>query len=143
MKNKKIKVELTLETLVPITEDHGGYESGECLLCDASGWLVEHRFGHPYGTKGVNADLVHKKNCPINKELNLKGTKMQNTVKSILESANVYTLDLELRLLRHMFNDSPKPKIDPTCKTCNDSGRVPTFDQTSQTADADPCPDCQ
>ena len=29
------------------------------------------------------------------------------------------------------------------CPTCSDSGRIPTFDQASQTADADPCPDCQ
>jgi len=28
------------------------------------------------------------------------------------------------------------------CPTCNDSGRVPTFDQASGLADADPCPDC-
>lgn len=28
------------------------------------------------------------------------------------------------------------------CVTCGDSGRVPTFDQASGLADADPCPDC-
>ena len=69
MRNQKITVTTTLKKLVPITEDHGGYEAGECILCDASGWLVEHRFGHPYETKDVGADLIHKKNCPINKIL--------------------------------------------------------------------------
>ena len=69
MKNKKITVTIALKKLVLITEDHGGYEAGECLLCDASGWLVENRFGHSYGTKDTGADLVHKKNCPMNKEL--------------------------------------------------------------------------
>ena len=68
MKNKKILVEIDIRKLVPINEDHGGYKVGECLLCGASGWL-EGRFGHPYGTKDTGADLVHKKNCPINKEL--------------------------------------------------------------------------
>ena len=58
-----------MKKLVQITGDHGGYLSGECLLCTASGWLVEHRFGYAYGTKDTGADLIHKKNCPINKEL--------------------------------------------------------------------------
>ena len=68
MKSKKIKVKIDLKKLVRITEDHGGYEVGECLLCDASGWL-EGRFGHPYGTKDTGADLKHEKNCPINSEI--------------------------------------------------------------------------
>jgi len=67
-KNKKIKVEISIQKIVRITEDYGGYEAGECLLCDASGWL-EGRFGYPYGTKDASADLVHKKDCPMNKEL--------------------------------------------------------------------------
>ena len=29
------------------------------------------------------------------------------------------------------------------CPTCNDSGRIPTFDQASGLADADFCPDCR
>ena len=69
MKDKKIIVKLNMRKLVRITEDHGGYEAGECLLCDASGWLVDPEFGHPYGAKDVGADLQHKKGCPINKEL--------------------------------------------------------------------------
>lgn len=68
MKHKKIRVELSAEKLVQVTGDHGGYETGECLLCGASGWL-EGRFGRPYGAKDAGADLVHKKSCPINKEL--------------------------------------------------------------------------
>ncbi|KKN02469.1 hypothetical protein LCGC14_1117460 [marine sediment metagenome] len=39
--------------------------------CDASGWL-EGRFEHPYGEKDTGADLVHKKNCPINLEIRKK-----------------------------------------------------------------------
>lgn len=62
-----MKVEIDVKKLVRITENHGGYEVAECLLCDASGWL-EGRFGHPYGTKDAGSDLIHKKNCPINKE---------------------------------------------------------------------------
>lgn len=69
MRNKKIIVKLSMRKLVPITEDHGGYATGECLLCDASGWLVDNRFGHHYSTKDIGADLQHKKGCPINKEL--------------------------------------------------------------------------
>lgn len=69
VKDKKITVEISIQKIVRITEDHGGYEVGECLLCDASGWLVENRFGHPYGAKDTGADLCHKKDCPINKEL--------------------------------------------------------------------------
>jgi len=68
MKNKKITVKLNLKKLVPITGNHGGYLAGRCLLCDASGWLDD-RFGHSYDTKDAGADLVHKKDCPINKEL--------------------------------------------------------------------------
>ncbi len=68
IKNKKIKVELELQELVRVTEDHGGYLVGECLICKASGWL-EDRLGQAYGAKDAGADLVHKKSCPINKEL--------------------------------------------------------------------------
>ena len=67
---KKITAKINLQKIVRVTEDHGGYEVGECLLCDASGWL-EGNLGHPYGTKDAGADLVHKKNCPINKEIKL------------------------------------------------------------------------
>jgi len=68
MKNKKITVEINILRIVSITENHGGYLVGKCLLCNASGWLDE-RLGSPYGTKNADADLVHKKSCPINKEL--------------------------------------------------------------------------
>ena len=64
----KITVKIDALKFVRVTEDHGGYEAGECLLCDASGWL-EGRLGHPYGAKDVGADLQHEKNCPINKVL--------------------------------------------------------------------------
>lgn len=65
----KITVEIDIEKLVPITDDHGGYEAGECLLCGASGWLVENRLGYHYKDKDVGADLQHKKACPMNKEI--------------------------------------------------------------------------
>ena len=68
MNAKKIKVEIDIRKIVRVTEDHGGYEAGECILCDASGWL-EGRLGLPYGSENTGADLVHKKNCPINNEL--------------------------------------------------------------------------
>ncbi|KKL57197.1 hypothetical protein LCGC14_2237850 [marine sediment metagenome] len=65
---KKITVKLDIQKIVRITGNHGGYETGECLLCEASGWL-EGEFGSPYSTKDTGADLVHKKNCLMNKVL--------------------------------------------------------------------------
>ena len=69
MKNKKLTITLSMEKLVPVTEDHGGYKAGKCLLCGTPGWLVENRFGRPHNAKNIGADLQHKKNCPVNKEL--------------------------------------------------------------------------
>ena len=40
------------------------------------------------------------------------------------------------------MTDHKEIKEQPKCKTCGDSGTIPTFDQASQLADADPCPDC-
>ncbi len=68
MRNKKITVKIDIQKVIIITGDDGGYESGYCFLCNASGWL-EGEYGHPYGAKDTGADLVHEKNCPINKEL--------------------------------------------------------------------------
>ena len=65
---KKLKVEINLQKVIIITGDDGGYESGYCILCDASGW-IKGKLGLPYGTKDVGSDLVHKKNCPVNKEI--------------------------------------------------------------------------
>lgn len=38
------------ENMIVCTEDHGGYKSGFCAVCNASGWLSK---------------LEHKKGCPV------------------------------------------------------------------------------
>ncbi len=61
--------------VVIVTEDHGGYLAGECIACNALGWL-EPRYGYPYRVKGtvIGSGVVHKKGCPMNKVLNDDGT---------------------------------------------------------------------
>ena len=71
---KKIKLYLTLNKVVRVTEDHGGYEVAECIACGASGWL-EGRLGHPYGAKDTGADLKHKQNCPVNQFIDITKVK--------------------------------------------------------------------
>ena len=46
-------------------------------------------------------------------------------------------------IMQDMFHCIDQALALLPCPTCNDSGRVPTFDQASGLADADPCPDCQ
>lgn len=38
---KKIDVTVTLsaDTLIRVLENHGGYKSGICIVCGATGWL--------------------------------------------------------------------------------------------------------
>jgi hypothetical protein len=67
------KIEVSADKLVTVTEDHGGYHGGECLICGECGWIVEQPFGIPYnGDKELNA-LRHKKSCPVGAQLDKQG----------------------------------------------------------------------
>jgi hypothetical protein len=67
------KIEISADKLVIVTEDHGGYHGGECLVCGECGWIVEQQFGIPYnGNKELNA-LKHKKSCPVGARLDKQG----------------------------------------------------------------------
>ena len=69
---KKIAVELDLDVIVRITDNHGGYLAGECIACGASGWIVERRHGFSHGSEDKwPAELHHKARCPVNKHLGL------------------------------------------------------------------------
>lgn len=61
-----------------------------------------------------------------------------------LEECSKNDLLLKLAAAYHQISQLEEQlEGKPTCKTCGDSGTVPTFDQASQTADADPCPKCK
>ncbi len=46
-RKKKPKLLFKRQELIIVTEDHGGYEAGMCVLCGSSGWIdnIEHRAG--------------------------------------------------------------------------------------------------
>ena len=71
-------VAVPIGLIVQTTSNDGGYLSGECLLCGASGVTVagppSSRYGYPYGTKDVMGNrLFHKKSCPMNGLLSSTG----------------------------------------------------------------------
>lgn len=71
---KKITLELDVDTIARITSNHGGFYGGECIACDASGWL-EPRHGYPHGSKeGMGNQVHHKPDCPMNAHLNDDGS---------------------------------------------------------------------
>jgi hypothetical protein len=59
-------VEIHIDKVVQVTENHGGYLGGHCLSCGALGWL-DGKYGYAFGTKNVEAHLTHKKGCPMNR----------------------------------------------------------------------------
>lgn len=62
----KIKLEIELEKLIVITENHGGYLVGQCIVCGESGWLGG-KLGYRAGAKQVPGNhLKHKHSCPVN-----------------------------------------------------------------------------
>jgi len=70
----KITLKKDIEKIVVVTEDHGGFLEGECIACDETGW-IDGKYGYRYGVKGVPGNhLIHKKNCVMNKFLNIDGT---------------------------------------------------------------------
>lgn len=80
-------VAVPIEKIVIVTENHGGYLGGKCILCGACGWLDEERKGYngklgfplyaieskanPTGIMGNR--LFHKENCPMTHALDDKG----------------------------------------------------------------------
>lgn len=69
---KKINVNLSLDNLVPITSNDGGYTGGKCLCCGAMGWNVEQRWGRPLGSPKTH-DFEHKPHCPVGNALDANG----------------------------------------------------------------------
>jgi hypothetical protein len=67
------KILIDAKKVVQITGDHSGYKSGQCLCCEASGWLDYPHYGYPFGTKGKETKVVHKRSCPMNKVLGPRG----------------------------------------------------------------------
>lgn len=73
---KKIALELDVDVVVQITENHGEYHVGRCLACDESGWLTFARHGYPFPRKSSwsTTQLRHKENCQMNVHLNDDGS---------------------------------------------------------------------
>jgi len=71
-------VNIKPEQAIIVTGNDGGYKSGYCLICGASGWL-EGNLGHHYKDKNnPGADLQHKKDCPVNQEIKRKGKQVKS-----------------------------------------------------------------
>ena len=69
------KINLDINKIVQVTENHGGYLAGNCLACDASGWM-DTKFGYPFRVRSLvmSNRLTHKLECPMNKYLKIDGT---------------------------------------------------------------------
>ena len=72
---RKIPVDLSIDVVVAITENHGGYMGGRCLSCNEEGWL-EPRYGYPHRVKAkvMGTLLIHTARCPMNTVLNDDGS---------------------------------------------------------------------
>lgn len=69
-----MKIELQLNDVVVIDENHGGYLGGHCIACKASGW-IEGRYGIAASAPKRGAHLCHTKTCPVNKLITATGNK--------------------------------------------------------------------
>lgn len=72
----KVVLELDVQDVVVITENHGGYLTGKCVGCKADGWLGDTGYGYPARSrrKGAGYHLKHKASCPMNDILNNDGS---------------------------------------------------------------------
>lgn len=61
-------ISVPIEKLVVVTENHGGYTAGRCVICGAGGWICYDKIGVPHGTKDTNS-LVHEADCPVGQAL--------------------------------------------------------------------------
>lgn len=52
------------EILVQVTDNHGGYLGGRCLVCHATGWL-DGKMGYRHGTNVMGNRLIHTEDCPV------------------------------------------------------------------------------
>lgn len=66
-----VTIQKNAKDLIIITGNLGGYKTGYCFACDASGWIDG--YGYPNRVKGKGAHLQHKAKCPMNKVLNDNG----------------------------------------------------------------------
>lgn len=73
MTKKAPKVNVSADKLVIITDDHGGYTAGQCVVCGNVGWLVEKRYGLPFGSRSQDNAMRHAKTCPMNNVLTSEG----------------------------------------------------------------------
>jgi hypothetical protein len=62
------KVKIPIDRVIEITSNDGGYLGGRCLACNKGGYLREGR-SYPHGYKGLGNELVHSKECPMNRWL--------------------------------------------------------------------------
>lgn len=64
-----LDAKIPLDKAVQVTENHGGFTGGKCVICEASGW-IEGRHGLRYGTPAARewggTFLVHTESCSVN-----------------------------------------------------------------------------
>lgn len=58
--------------VIIVDEDHGGYLSGHCFACGASGWIDGS--GYPSHVSAPGYHLQHNVECPMNVLLNDDGS---------------------------------------------------------------------
>lgn len=78
-----ITISIDPRRLITISRDDGGYHSGYCIICRASGWsntshTVEN-LGVPFGAQGRNKKLLgneieHAMHCELGQALNDDGS---------------------------------------------------------------------
>lgn len=73
MSKKVPMVSVPAYKLVVVTENHGGYTGGRCVVCGERGWLCEKPYGLPYGSKDPASSFHHKRECPMNAALTDSG----------------------------------------------------------------------
>jgi len=65
MTKQVVKAHVPVHKLVVVTENHGGYLGGRCVICDATGWL-DGEIGYAYNAKGLlGNELKHTRSCPV------------------------------------------------------------------------------
>lgn len=70
----KVRVAVDVNDLVRITETHGGYHAGHCVLCKSYGWITEYRYGLPIHSRSGTTDVLkHNVGCKFNRILTTTG----------------------------------------------------------------------
>lgn len=74
----QMKVLININKVIQVTSNDGGYLGGRCLVCDSAGYLRE-GYSYPFNSIGYRGhgllgnELVHKKNCTMNRYLHSDG----------------------------------------------------------------------